>query len=360
MIPLTDEQQGFVDSPRHSFVRACPGAGKTEAIAQRVRWLAGLLPPRKGLAVLSFSNSAIDEIVAKCRALECTQVSHHPSFVGTFDAFLRHFFLMPFGLLDVAVRPTVVDSWKNMGVEIRLGGVRAFRGGEGVPLDDFDPLTNAIDPATIGHNGLRAHVLAHRADYVAVATRRRAGLRNSGYVSAADVRAEVLARLADEAWANAVARALRGRFSEIIVDEAQDCNPLDVRLLRYLRDAGLAVCIVADPDQSIYGATPPTSTRLLRRIPRTISGPSRETSAAAPRSVVSRRRYAAALPRMNPSGIPRRRGPGASPEVRRRAAEPVHSCVFQPARRGGRHSAGHADASRTRAIRRSASLRHGL
>jgi DNA helicase II / ATP-dependent DNA helicase PcrA len=253
MMRLTDQQQGFVDSPRASFVRACPGAGKTQAIARRVQRLVGILPPRRGLAVLSFSNSAIDEITEKCRELEIGHALGHPGFVGTFDAFLRHFFIMPFGLQGVNVRPTVVDSWKTMGVEIRLNGANAFRGGDGVSLDEFDPVTNAIAPASMGHNGLRAHVIANLAAYVAAARRRRAGLRNSGFLSAADVRAEVVARLADQPWSTAIARAIVGRFAEIIVDEAQDCNPLDLQHLRWLRDGGLAVSVVADSDQAIYG-----------------------------------------------------------------------------------------------------------
>jgi DNA helicase-2/ATP-dependent DNA helicase PcrA len=250
---LTAQQQGFVDSPRASFVRACPGAGKTQAIARRVHCLAGLLPPRKGLAVLSFSNSAVEEIVEKCRELEVEHALHHPGFVGTFDAFLRQFFVVPFGLPGVNIRPTVADSWKTLGIEIRLTGANAFRGGEGVSLDEFDPVTNAIDPAAIGHNGRRAHVAANLAAYIAAATRRRRGLRNSGFLSAADVRAEVVARLAAPAWSAGIARAIGGRFAEIIVDEAQDCNPLDLQLLRWLRDSGLAVSVVADPDQAIYG-----------------------------------------------------------------------------------------------------------
>jgi DNA helicase-2/ATP-dependent DNA helicase PcrA len=253
MMRLTGQQKGFVDSPRPSFVRACPGAGKTQAIARRVLRLSGILPPRHGLAVLSFSNSAIDEIAGKCRELEADHVLRHPGFVGTFDAFLRHFFIMPFGLRGVNVRPTVVDSWNTLGIDIRLTGANAFRGGEGVSLDNFDPETNAIEPTSIGHNGLRAHVIANRAAYETAARRRRVGLRNAGYLSAADVRAEVVARLADPAWSMAVARAIGGRFAEIIVDEAQDCNPLDLRLLRWLRDTGLAVSVVADPDQAIYG-----------------------------------------------------------------------------------------------------------
>ena len=37
------------------------------------------------------------------------------------------------------------------------------------------------------------------------------------------------------------------------MDEAQDCNPLDLEILSWLRDHGLRVTVVCDPDQAIYG-----------------------------------------------------------------------------------------------------------
>lgn len=251
MIRLTPEQRNFVEWPRPAFVQACPGAGKTQAIAQRLLRLSAVMEPRQGLAVLSFSNSAVDEISSKCRELNAAAVLRHPSFIGTFDAFLRHFFIMPFGLSGVEVRPSVVDSWDAIPVEIRLTGAQAFA--DAVSLDSFDPVTNNIDPASIGHSGLRNHVIANRDAYMLAATRRRRGLRNGGLISAADARAEAISRLRVRAWSDALARSIAARFAELIVDEAQDCNPMDLRLLQWLRDSGLPVSVVADPDQAIYG-----------------------------------------------------------------------------------------------------------
>lgn len=37
------------------------------------------------------------------------------------------------------------------------------------------------------------------------------------------------------------------------MDEAQDCNPLDCQIIRWLRENGVTVTVVADPDQAIYG-----------------------------------------------------------------------------------------------------------
>src|SRR5581483_5061178 len=252
MSELTPEQRAFTEHPSEAFVQACPGGGKTRTVVQRVQNIAPKLPPRKGIAILSFTNSAIDEFLAKSRMFGLDAVGRHPNFVGTFDAFLRQFFITPYGLQGIDIRPTVVDSWTTLGVEIRLRGRAAFRG-PGLSLDRFDPATNAVDPTLIGHNGLRAHVVANRAAYQQAAQQARAAFRRKGYLSASDVRVEALARLQNPQWSGSLGRAIDARFHEVIVDEAQDCNPLDLQLLSWLRQHGLRVTVVSDADQAIYG-----------------------------------------------------------------------------------------------------------
>jgi len=249
---LTEEQQTFADHVPGAFVEACPGAGKTRTIVARIERIARILPVRRGLAVLSFTNSAIEEFVAQCHALGLDGVLCHPGFVGTFDAFLRRFFFSPGGIEGVLFCPTVVDSWETLGVDVRLRGANAFKG-NGVGLDLFDAGSNQIDPASIGHAALRTHVQANKAAYQQVAAQRRRGLRQSGYLSAADVRVDVVRLLECAQWSTALGRALAARFQEVIVDEAQDCNPLDCQIIRWLRESGVAVTAVADPDQAIYG-----------------------------------------------------------------------------------------------------------
>lgn len=251
----TPQQRAFAEHPGEAFVQACPGGGKTRTIVERVQKIAPGLPLRNGIAILSFTNSAIGEFLTKCRSLGLDAVARHPNFVGTFDAFLRQFFVAPCGLNGAAVRPTVVDSWNTLGVEIRLRGRAAFRG-SGVSLDRFDPATNTIDAALIGHNGLRAHVQANRTAYEQAARQARLGFRRKGYLSAADARIEALARLQNPQWSASLGRAIAARFHEVIVDEAQDCNSLDLELLTWLRGVGLRVTVVSDRDQAIYGFRP--------------------------------------------------------------------------------------------------------
>jgi hypothetical protein len=251
-VNLTEEQRAFAGHPRGAFVEACPGAGKTATIVARIARISSNLPARRGVAVLSFTNSAIEEFITQCHALELNSALRHPGFVGTFDSFLRQFFFAPSGIEGVSHSPTVVDSWETLSVDVRLRGSSAFRG-DGATLDWFDPETGQIDPVSIGHSGLRAHVIANRAAYEMGASRQRFALRNKGYLSAADVRVDVVRRLQRADWSSALGRAIAARFQEVIVDEAQDCNPLDCQIIHWLLNSGVTVTVVADPDQAIYG-----------------------------------------------------------------------------------------------------------
>jgi DNA helicase-2/ATP-dependent DNA helicase PcrA len=252
LIRLTDEQLAFANHVPGAFLEACPGAGKTRAIVARIVRIAPTLPSRRGVAILSFTNSAIEEFTTRCHTLGLDSTLHHPGFIGTFDAFLRQFFFSPHGVEGVAFRPTVVDCWDTLGVEIRLRGPSAFPG-DGASLDLFDAENSQIEPSSIGHPGLRAHVQNNRAAYQQAAALRRCALRLKGYVSAADVRIDVVRLLQRSQWSIALGRALAARFHEVIVDEAQDCNPLDCQIIRWLRKSGISVSVVADPDQAIYG-----------------------------------------------------------------------------------------------------------
>lgn len=252
MIELTDEQRAFAQHPREAFVQACPGSGKTRAVVGRLAELARAMPSRRGIGVLSFTNSAVDEFSRRCAEAGLGSLLHHPGFIGTFDAFVRHFILLPSGIPASQVRPIIVDSWESMDIQIRLRGDAAFAG-EGVSLDLFDSATNAIDPIRISHVAQQDHVRRHQARYEGAARMRREALWRTGYLSAADARVIALGRVRDPHVGSQLGRALAARFVEIIVDEAQDCDPGDLEIIRWLRTSGIRASVVCDPDQAIYG-----------------------------------------------------------------------------------------------------------
>ncbi len=250
-VELTQEQKRLAQHQRPAFVEACPGAGKTLTIAARLAEIIRRLPPRTGVAILSFTNSAVEAFVEQCGDWGLHTILRFPNFVGTFDSFLRQFLILPGGIDGVTERPTVIDSWSTLGVQVRLRGRNAFHGG-GVDLDCFDPSDNSLAPESIGHRALQAHVRRHQAAYVQEASRFRLNLRRRGFLSAADARVEISKKLRTDQWALGRGHALSARFGEMIVDEAQDCNPLDLQILRWLCSCGLPVTMVCDPDQAIY------------------------------------------------------------------------------------------------------------
>jgi hypothetical protein len=75
---------------------------------------------------------------------------------------------------------------------------------------------------------------------------------SNGHLDFEDVRDCVAKRLADPAFAARLGSALAGRFREIVVDEAQDCNPADLKIIDWLRAAGIKIKVVCDPNQAIY------------------------------------------------------------------------------------------------------------
>lgn len=51
----------------------------------------------------------------------------------------------------------------------------------------------------------------------------------------------------------ALAPALAGRFQKLVVDEAQDCDPVALEIIDWFRNAGTPVKVICDPNQAIYG-----------------------------------------------------------------------------------------------------------
>ncbi|MBH4106458.1 UvrD-helicase domain-containing protein, partial [Pseudomonas aeruginosa] len=116
---LTAEQEAFATHVGGAFVHACPGAGKTRTIIARLVKIAAALPQRRGVAILSFTNSAVDEFRERCRVAGLDPLLKHPSFMGTLDAFVRHFVVLPACGTACTMRPIILDSWDRLDINIR-------------------------------------------------------------------------------------------------------------------------------------------------------------------------------------------------------------------------------------------------
>ena len=250
---LTKEQRAIVSptAETDTFVVACPGAGKTRMIVARFIERAAQLPANRGIAVLSFTNAAATEVQTRCRAHDIRDLCSFPHFVGTFDAFINRYLVMPFGSPWHAGYPTIIESWNRLGIEIRPPGSRGKS--FGMPLDAF-PVGDDLEITLprVPPQNVRKEVAATPEAWLSAAKRYRRGLLGKGLITCADARALGLKRVRDPSLGPQLAKALGARFREAIIDEAQDCDRHELELIRWLRSAGIQTTLVCDPDQAIF------------------------------------------------------------------------------------------------------------
>ncbi len=245
----TDQQRDAIFANNDEFLlRASPGSGKTWTSCRRFLWRAENRSASGGIALLSFTNTAIREFDAAAAAIGRRRFLSDPNYVGTFDAFVERFLINTLGhiltgglkrpRLFIGPRPgdrnnsklilwlTIkgkqcpIPAWQ---IAPRIeDGKLAFSGSLGygnVALPPSEAYSKILQLLQYGY-----YTHAHRGMWAVLLLKHNPDI------------AGVLAR----------------RFPEIIVDEAQDTNIWLLHLLRYLRKAGSYITLVGDPDQCIF------------------------------------------------------------------------------------------------------------
>jgi superfamily I DNA/RNA helicase len=258
-LSLSDEQQGLVGhADGHLFAEACPGAGKTRAIVARYLRRAAE-EPRKGIALLSFTNAAIDEVRRRCG--DRPDALKAPHFVGTFDSFINRFVSRPLYVRYYDKTPRFIESWQDS----KHG---SFRLPDMDRLPDFQLDWFMFDYAPEGQlratlvdswipllpaRLLKNYIIANRTRLEDRAVIRcRTLVTRHGLLSCAASRAMATGLLQRPTFTQRFGQLLANRFSEVIVDEAQDCGPEELLILKLLKQYGVAMVAVADLDQSIF------------------------------------------------------------------------------------------------------------
>ena len=255
---LTDQQRALVETSGEMFAEACPGGGKTRAIVERfLRRTAE--EPRKGIALVSFTSGAVEEVRRRCgRHITVTQAPH---FIGTFDSFINRFIVRPFyaqAYKDMPNfrTPKFMDTWDGID--------RArFRVRDMPNLPDYELGWFAFDSmlrATLMENSITARQIKplmsfaseRKGEVERVAAARCRELVSKGLIASTASRALADGYLRRSGTRDQIGSLLANRFSEVIVDEAQDCGPEELHVLELLRMCEVPVVAVADLDQSIY------------------------------------------------------------------------------------------------------------
>jgi DNA helicase-2/ATP-dependent DNA helicase PcrA len=241
----TEEQKSVIAHSRGAFISACPGAGKTQVLVERARLQLKITSTGQGLAFLSFTNAAISELRSRLQSEALLLTPPFPHYVGTFDTFLWQFFIAPLGIPGCVKTPQLIPDLDERDVIL-------FKK-QPIPLSCFDHLTGKIVPEKAKQVGFDATANPSlTARYEASAQESRTRFLARGELGFRDVRALVASHLSNLPLSTKLSAALSARFREIVVDEAQDCNPSDIEIINWLRAAGIVTKIICDPHQSIY------------------------------------------------------------------------------------------------------------
>lgn len=242
-----------------AYVAACPGAGKTRVITSR-----HLQSPRRllrqGRALISFTRVARDQMARRCHQAGRADLVQAPHFVGTLDSFLWEFLVKLRRPAEPV--PRLLESWAS--IKAPVAGVDREVSLHRFPMA-LDPSQNPAQDAVAWDKldyDTRRLIEASAYNRSAWQEKIRATRKSwceQGYFTGHEVRMLALWYLRNAEAAAELLVPLRSRFSEVVIDEAQDCSAADLAIFQLLHDAGLPLVLVGDPDQAIYawrGAEP--------------------------------------------------------------------------------------------------------
>lgn len=245
-IKFTDNQNEFIYCiDKNIFLNACPGAGKTKAVVARYIRLTEELSRnfgRKSIAVLSFTNVAINEITDRCLKNNQPFLLQYPNYVGTFDSFLNRYFFRQLVNNPLPQPISVVESWDAVGatVSCELGSIQ---------LSNFLFSSKSISLKKTNEFRINMSYRKDPAKWNSLAEKLRRRYFSYGIISAEEVRNYIFSKIVKD---DSIFNSLSKRFEEIIIDEIQDCNEQDLFILEKARDYGCNIVMVGDLDQSIY------------------------------------------------------------------------------------------------------------
>ena len=243
-----EQRRAVLQTEGPLLILAGAGSGKTRVISYRAAYLigGGHAEPHEVLAV-TFTNKAAEEMRARVEQLLTTDCRR--LWISTFHAFCARM-LRREGLAIGLSRDFVIyDSSDQLAV-----ARRALR-----TLDIDDKLLSArqalalisqaknrmVDPET-----LRGESWSARGEMAAkVYARYRRALHEANALDFDDL---LLRTVELFATAERVKRRYGEQFRFIMVDEYQDTNQPQYLLIRHLADHHRNLCVVGDPDQSIY------------------------------------------------------------------------------------------------------------
>ena len=266
------ELENYLKTRGKVILNACPGGGKTTAIALKIALLETEIADTRGkfsgIACLSFTNAAKDEINDKYREVNEKSLNF-PNLVSTIDSFINRYITLPYYYLMGRnyKRPKILEDNKRVNKLF----VRYYKDAKGITQE-------ALKDDIKEFKTLNGQILYHKYKPEKIRLEPDGSYTWNGKIPDLNVVnpevftnyckyikrvqfEEGLITTNDSAYCAyyilvkypKIAKWLTSRFPCIIIDEAQDNSLLQHKIFECLTQAGLNhIEFIGDPYQSLY------------------------------------------------------------------------------------------------------------
>ncbi len=246
-VRLNTDQQRAVDClDRALMIVAGPGTGKTRTVTHKIAGLIETGSDAKLMIAMTFTNKAAEEM--RLRLKKLLNGGQLP-FVGTFHA-LGYTILsdtmgaVSLGVIDEKTRRSLIRD------ALALNGLTKKE--HGITVDELMGWIVAAKQNMCSHTDLLATICPEdKRNAFATCYRTYQQLLRIGEL--ADFEDLIFRTVRLLETDTDITDRYKGRFSHIFIDEYQDINVGQYRLVRLLAGPDATICIIGDPDQSIYG-----------------------------------------------------------------------------------------------------------
>ena len=252
------QEQAIRYNGRNLQLIACAGSGKTEVVARRVAHLLttqgkGRLKPRN-IVAFTFTNKAAAElkerIVIRTKEAGSDDITGMAEmYVGTIHGFCQELLQneVPEYLKYEVLEPIRQNLYVNrkssktgLTTSSKLTGVHLRR------WIDTDNYLSAL--AVLREDEVDTHKLAGCSVHDGLG-KYRAQMTEDSYFDFSAMLDIAVKELTDN---DELRAKISGRVKYVVVDEYQDVNPVQEKLVRLLHELGAILCVVGDDDQTIY------------------------------------------------------------------------------------------------------------
>jgi len=258
----TESQKDAIGAPEQNLqIIAGAGSGKTQVMAARVAELLSRTPNNpRSIVAFTFTDKAAaelkDRIYRLVREVHGDITGMAEMFVGTMHAYALNLlqsqlyrFLKFSVLTDVQTRLFIDRNSNKSGltsVPVRTGPSAGQKLRRGIDSRLYIQLLGILREDDVDWDEIPSEVVDALAAY-------RRLLEQHRYLDYSEILLAAVEALEDHAAQDEPLRQFIGQnVRHVIVDEFQDVNPLQERLIRSLHDLGAVISTVGDDDQTIF------------------------------------------------------------------------------------------------------------